>query len=150
MEQRFRYRTCDHLLSGDRGDPGGGVSALPSPRYTGGKGLWSGTHGDPFGGCAGLLPEHVPATRHTDHGDLYPAALRRRRQFQRHVRRAAHQDQQDRQNLRLGLQVYRSATVYQSRVAGLHRGRLNRLSSEHLHSKKIFWNVFMNCARNNF
>lgn len=130
MEQRLRHRARGDILPGDRDDPGGGVPALPTSRHPGGPCLRTRAHRDFAGGRARLLPEHLRATRHPDHGDLRPAALRDRRQLQRHVRRPAHQDQQDRQDLRFGLEVRRQAAVHQSDVPGLHRGRADRLSGK--------------------
>jgi len=128
VEQRLRHRTCGNILPRNRGDPGGGVLALSTPRHSSGPRLRTRTHRDPAGGRPGVLLEHLRASRHADHGYLRSSAFRGRCELQCRVRRLTHQDQPNSQDLRLSLEICRQTAIHQSHVAGLHRGCANRLS----------------------
>jgi len=130
MEQRLRYRASGDILLRNHSDLGSSVLAPPTSRYTGGPSFRTGTQRDPAGRRAHLLSEHLRPPRHSDHSDLCAAAFWRQCQLQRRLRRFAHQDQQNRQDLRLGLQIGRSAALHQSDLTGLHRRRADRPPSK--------------------
>lgn len=128
--QRVRDRPRGDLVPGDRGNYGGRVPPVPPQGHAGGEGVRPRADHHPAGGGARLLLEHVPPPGHAHHRHLHTAEVRRRGEFQRGVRGAVDQDEQDREDLRLGIEDRGQAEVHQPRVPGLHRGRPHRVTGE--------------------
>lgn len=104
VEQRVRDRPCGDLVPGYRGNYGGRVPPVSPQRHTCGEGVRPRVDHHSAGGSARLLFEHVPPLGHAHHRHLHTAEVRCWRELQRGVRGAAHQDEQNCENLRLGVE----------------------------------------------
>lgn len=138
VEQRVRDRPCCDLVPGYRGNYGGRVPPVPPQGHTCSEGVRPRTDHHPAGGGTRLLFEHVPPLGHAHHRHLHTAEVRCRSELQRGVRGAVDQDEQNREDLRLGVEDRGQAQVHQSRVPGVHRGSSHRVTGEYLYGESGF------------